>query len=458
MGVSSVDVTEPLAEISGNGDQVAGKAVPRLVVYVLGCFCVTVMGGGIILGSGPFASALISEGYVEPTAVSSIFVGAFQILTWGTVVAAHLLGRLGPRITALVGVCISLPGILTLAFLPKPAETLVVTLAYGAIGAGGNHIYLSTFHFAQLFPDRIGLADGVVAGLFNAAGLVLLVLTIPGATLHFIFTLWIFVAAAVFVLILFIYPDKEYTGNDIAVLSRPSLKHARNPLNCSEYVRNFRFLCNIRYFLFVFSFGTCSVVATWVNGVVISDLYTPADVPDWFIQFAQPVACNSTVLFTWIIGGLIDKLGFSVTGFIQGCMSTILSTLTLFRSSLPAAWLSLLFLNWTNAALYTQQFVFLHKVFHGAAFTTALIATLVVQGSMLFIASPGLTNAFPSVYTVPSTILLVWSAFLFMWPLAELMIFRKKDLEAAEENDDVIRSRSVLGSIIGPALAEPEAC
>lgn len=449
MGVSSVDVTEPMT-----GGQIAGKQIPRIVAYLIGCFCTLTMGGGIILGSGPFATAMTNEGYIEGSDVPSLFVVAFQMLTWGTVLAAHLLGRLGPRMTALIGVCISVPGMVTFAIMPNPVAPIVATLAYGLIGAGGNHIYLSTFHFAQLFPDRLGLADGIIAGLFNAAGLMLLVLNIPGTSISGIFTAWLFVAAGVFVLIFLFYPDKEYRGEDIATLSRISFRHAKNPLNCSEYGRNFKGLLNLRYFLFVFSFSLTSNISTWVNGVLVGDLFDSIPPPDAYKTWAQPLACNSTVLFTWIVGSLIDKFGFAPTGFVQASMAAILTTLSLFRDSMPAAWLSLLFLNWTNAALYTQQFVFLHKVFHGEIFITALLTTLVVQACMLFIASPGLTSAFPVDYSVPSGLLLGSCVLLFFWPLAEMLTFRKMDLAAVSEDPERLASRSVLGSIIGPALAD----
>jgi len=418
------DLSEPLKS------PVHSNAVPQWLPYVLGCVSVTTASGGLILGVGPFSEGLIKEGHLLPAQVGLVFTGAFQMMNWGTVVAVQLERCLGPRLCAALGVCVMFPGYVVLATLPIPADPYVVMVAYGLLGWGGNHIYISAFQFAWLYPDRIGIADGILAGLFNAAGLVFMVLDLPSVTVSGFFSVWSLTSVMILVLILVFWPDQAYQKGDSARVTFLTLRHVRNPFVISDYFRDVREILSLRYWLYALTFAWTACISEYICGNL--GTYFDGVVGDTYLEWAFPLIANPTFVCGWMVGYAIDKTGFAWVSFFLILLCQVSLACLCLRQSAVAAWVSLPFLNVVQALQYTIEFVFVHKNYPPDVASMGLAVVFVVQGLVSFIASPGLdpnpwgTNLFP-----PLLVLGLPSLALYAWPLFECR-HRRLKLERAK--------------------------
>jgi hypothetical protein len=193
-----------------------------------------VMSGGLILGISPFISQMVREGYFKDRCpggitdcnaqrdeMSPIYMGGFQIMTWGSCVAGLAIGRYGGRTVALVGAAIAAAGNVILATSTSEDGALMFMLGYGLVGMGGNCIWIPAFQVtnaaftapptlatltashtnthalpppecrqcANLFA-RPGFASGFINGAFNVSTLVYAVLNAPGVTITAFYELY----------------------------------------------------------------------------------------------------------------------------------------------------------------------------------------------------------------------------------------------------------------------------
>ena len=217
-------------EFSAEDDGAAAAQRPRwhraeLAAFTVVCLLCATCSGGLILGVGPFVSQLVREGFfaelcdgeggaasaggatggasgegcaAQLDAISPIFDGGFQIMTWASCGTGLLMTRVGPRTLALLGLAVSALGKHLLAT-ARPGgggapggqggtSAGVLMLAYGLVGAGGNALYLPAFTFADLLPARHkGAALGCLAATFNLAGMAFVALNARGVTLRSLF-------------------------------------------------------------------------------------------------------------------------------------------------------------------------------------------------------------------------------------------------------------------------------
>jgi len=190
---------------------------------------------------------------------------------------------------------------------------------------------------------------------------------------------------------------------------------------------------NTRFLLYVLTFSWSCLVSQYAIGS-LGIYYKKSKVGDEYLTWAFPLICNSTFLFAWPVGRVIDKTGFACVSLVLIFLCQ-LSLLCLYvNSCTPAAWLNLLLLNWIACIQYTIQFVFLHKAAPSSAFPVGLIVVLTVQGAFGFIANPGLSpNPWGQNFTWPLLVLVLPSLPLYAWPAFEYT--RRLRLKRQQEED-----------------------
>ena len=170
-------------------------------VFVIVWLLSATLSGGTLLGFGPLIDALVNAGFAasecggpeqgpppcpaQYNALNTIYNGAFQILTVSTCMWGVLLPYSGPRLLAVLGLCISLAGRAMLATAtPAGTPIMVLMAAFGMVGAGGNALYVSCFTFADLFPGSKAASIAGISATFNIAGLALIGLKLGFLTIE----------------------------------------------------------------------------------------------------------------------------------------------------------------------------------------------------------------------------------------------------------------------------------
>lgn len=130
--------------------EVKAEGGPCALLPVL-CILVATFSGGVVLGVGPLMNSMAKQSYFASTCrgaatpcsaqfdhMSSMFNGAFQMLTWGTMAAALLMcpKRAGPRVVACCGGVMAVVGAAGFCTLDKEDEILLFMLFYGLLGTG----------------------------------------------------------------------------------------------------------------------------------------------------------------------------------------------------------------------------------------------------------------------------------------------------------------------------------
>jgi len=408
-----------LSEVLIGSKKSSGYLLPQIAPYLLSCGVTALASGGVILGVGPFSERLISDGYITVGDVGTVFTGAFQIMTLGTLVAVHGEHCWGPRVCAAMGAAIMLPGYFVLANLPRPVNPLVVMAAYGLLGWGGNHIYISSFQFSWLFPERVGLADGVLVGCYSAAGMVLLVLDMPSVSVVGCFRFLFCLTLVILIVTVVLWPNHPYKAGDRARITWPVCPRWSSVFDMRAYRREAHQICSLRFCLYAVTFSWSCVITMYVGGN-LQVYYDEALVGSAYFKWAFPLITNPTFVAGWAVGHVIDRTGFAfVTGALIFCCQLSIACLLL-RDSATAAWLSLFLLNLIRALQFTIEFVFLHKTYESSATSVGLLVVITVQALFGFIANPGLDpNPWGSNYVAPALLLGIPTFALYAWPVLE---------------------------------------
>jgi hypothetical protein len=204
-------------------------------------FNIIFLGPGLIFGTGPFAAQLIEEGYIEnPDAIAGVFTGAMLMFAIGGLASARILGDFGPNVTAQIGVAIEFGAMLIFAFLPKNANTQLITFAYGMIGCGSFMIFQSSFSFVFLFEGNYEFADAMIGGNFNSGGFVFMLMSIPSVSFKTFFRAYLVVVALGYALILVFYPSIPYSLGDKARMFSARCTDVRNPCTSTVYKKHWK--------------------------------------------------------------------------------------------------------------------------------------------------------------------------------------------------------------------------
>ena len=292
-------------------------------------------------GVGPFESKLVQEGYfasrckdgvvgctAQYDAIAPIFDGGFQMMTWCTCIFGILLERIGPRFVACAGLLLAMVGFSILAFATDEVGVTCLMVAYGLVGGGCNGLYISSFHFAFLFQN-IGLACAILAGLFNLAGLMFMVLDIPAITLNTFFFGYLVYTGCCMLVVMLLYPDKKYRVGDDLTFQFPTCAHVELTVTYTCETKSegrctmFRGLGR-RYWWFVAAFSwsalTNQVMGGFMDDLAVSRGHSSGRSPgalNAFENYSFPIIGNCTFIFTSFVGMIVDRYGFMPVFILQ---------------------------------------------------------------------------------------------------------------------------------------------
>mmetsp|Transcript_45536 Transcript_45536/g.120846 ORF Transcript_45536/g.120846 Transcript_45536/m.120846 type:complete len:429 (-) Transcript_45536:85-1371(-) len=407
------------------------RPVPKVPLFVVVVVCVSLCTGGFLNGIGVISSKLVDETYIKKGDVGSIYTGAFQMLTWGSLLAVHLQRRIGARATAVMGCFLVIAGSTILSLPPKALGPGMITMALGLIGWGGNHVFLTAFTFSSLF-EKSAIPDGIIAGLWPFAGVVSLCLNFVSVVPFF--RAWAVCTLVILVVVLVAWPDTDYAAGDLACISVPTLKHWTNPLSIAEYLACIGQLATWRYLLYVVSFAISALVGEYVGGN-LGACHPKEVVGRTFMNWDYPIVANLVFPSGWACGWMITRCGFGVASLLQALIAQGTLVCMLASQSVSAAWANLFLYNLLTGVTYTMQFAFLHEALASEAYTVGLLVCLIVQGLVGFIDSPGLDpNPWGTNYATPVLVLLGLTVLLYVWPVFEWC--RSRALTRAQAESD----------------------
>merc|ERR1719272_1264508 len=213
------------------------------------------------------------------------------------------------------------------------------------IGWGGYMIFVNSFHFALLFPVNFGIADSVLAGLFNASGLVFLVLNASSISFKGFFRAYLGMFGLVFILVLLCYPSVPYSIGDTARIASARLRDLRNPCDFSQYRRHLGLLANTRFLLFAVQFSLATTFSTYMIGFVSEPAYDFGKKHNWYATWIVPIVTDLVIVFSGLVGVVIKRTGFGLVSLALAVTCTVSAVLGLFPTSTVAAFVVLPLLN-----------------------------------------------------------------------------------------------------------------
>uniref|UniRef100_A0A7S3Z678 Major facilitator superfamily (MFS) profile domain-containing protein n=1 Tax=Lotharella globosa TaxID=91324 RepID=A0A7S3Z678_9EUKA len=395
------------------------------VIFSLVCLASILASGGLIIGVGPFIYRMVEDGYfsdrcdegddgcaAQYDAMTPIFDGGFQIMTWLSCVAGILLRAWGPRINATLGLALLTAGCRLIATATTEDGAGWWMFGYGIIGGGGNFLYISSFHFVYLFANP-GVPIGILGGIFSVSGMMFMFLNIPGVTISSFFTGYFYLALILTVLVAIFFPDRPIRPRHIYKVTRPTLKYVDFTSTCKSLcrgdvlaaVKESRFL----WFTLLFSWVTMVqvVIAGLATGLAQAKSSDETAVND-YNRFVYPAIGSCTFLFTPGIGYLIEKKGFWIP-MLCNVLVTQIGVALCWGPGLESQYVMLVFLNLIQAFAYTMQFAYVQLTYPENLFGPLIAFLIAAQGIIGLIAWPGLSpNPFGSTaFTPPLLICLI---------------------------------------------------
>jgi len=451
----------------------------KTLLFVLLCFMVTTFSGGVMLGVGPLENAMAAEGYFAQhcegrhypcteqfNQMSSMFNGGFQIMTGGSILAAWLSQYAGPRVIAICGCCCTIMGAAGFSALSKDCSVQIFMLFYGLIAVGNNCVFISLFQFTALYNNR-EICCSVLAGLYNGAGCLFMLLIIPGFSTRDFFQGYSFYGVAMLVVVLLIFPPVPYQKGDHFKIfprtgssMRPGSKWEEDGLAQSRLTRspstfighrstNFQnqtvgfTLHKPRFWWFCITFSWSALSVVMIGGYfsVIAQDKDPANAVS-MVNYAFPLIGNGTYLFAPLVGYLISSRGFYVAAFLM-VLVTQLMMLACYIPGPTGLYTILVFYCFAQAIIYTFQYSYVTITFPPAIYSPLLAITMLVQGVCGFVAWPTLSpNPFGTTqYNTALLFVLVPSVVLYWFAIEQYPndVFRKSFLNCLLEFHNIDR-------------------
>lgn len=411
-----------------NADKVegslVGQPVPRVLTFTAACLTVMFASGGVVVITGPLDTALVTEGYVSAGELSTIAIGALQLLILGIVVGSLICSKYGPRTTAIIGAVWIIIGYVSLASVSAPCNPYVIMVLFGLLGFGGNHIFVSCFQFGSLFPGKIGVCDGILEGCFEFCAYILFLLNIPSATLSsFSWSMACVVSFFVLPLLVVFYPDTAYQFGNTSQITYPSTLHYKELCDFSDHLGIWKECCSLRTLLFIFFFAWTTLMSSFVSSV-IADVFPESVMGEAFYNWVFTIVGNSTFVFTPFVGWLMDRTGYGYLA-IACIVFAQIDVLMIFVAEPIGAYSALIFLNLTKAIQYPMVFRFLFDTLPPESFPSAFIFVSFWQFLFGLIAYVILPNPWGDNY-IPVALIMIIPAFLcFVFPWYELIEKRR---------------------------------
>jgi len=416
----------------GRSTSISPSNITSSAIFSIVCICATLGSGGLIIGVGPFIERMVKDGYfadrcdgedtgcpAQYDAMNPIFNGGFQIMTWATCLAGLCLNTWGPRVNAVLGLLILSGGCRILAVATTDDGAYVWMVAYGMIGAGGNFLYISSFHFANLFSER-EVPIGLLGGIFNLSGLIFMALNIPGLDIHTFFTMYFYIGIGLACLVMVLYPDKALQPGDGYRIKWPSMSH----IDCCTPWRELfqdevtESISSRRFIYFSILFGWCTMVNVVIGGLMATLSASKSNDEKHvtlFNGYVYPAVGNSTFLFTPFVGYLIQKTGFSLSMLCNVIVTQICIALC-WLPTLYSQYVMLVFFNLIQAFAYTMEFTYIQLTYPPQLYGPLIAFVVAFQGVIGLIAWPGLSpNPFGATAFTPVLLICLIPSFLLYY-------------------------------------------
>jgi len=412
----------------------------HLVFFML-CLMTVTYSGGVVLGVGPLMTAMANGGYFKASCggravpcseqynhLASMFNGGFQVMTWGSVAVTLTLNRCGPRMVALAGCFITGCAALGFWYAHVDADVHIFMICYGFFGLGMNSVYIATMNgLIGVFTQNTEIYVTVIAGLFNASGATLMIATkVLSVKVQGFFFFYACYSIVVFVFVLAVFPPKPYTASQRFSFFRPccgfgcgdepelegfealeanaaspcsphsplSPARVKGEINPNFYELTFGLaLRKPRFWGFVLSFSWCALINVVVGGqfALIAHKKDPAQA-SFVTSYMYPlIGCVGVIIWSPFVGIAAGKVGLWFVALIMIISAQMLCVATLFLEGATSLYIMLVCYSLVGSFAYSLQFAYITVAFPTALYGPLLALTIAVQGTVGFVAWPGLS-------------------------------------------------------------------
>ncbi len=351
-----------------------------VLLLILAFALIALMSGGLIFGCAPFQDALQKYGYSMEDA-KTIWGQAFEIFVFGSALTSPFLDCIGPRYFATLGLILEAIGHHLLAQIASyhlEQGVMILAVACGMIGIGGNMLMLASIQFSNLFKKPCTVA-AMMSGAYQFAGFIFSLLKfIP---FDAFFQAYELITAVGMCLTFVCYPNEPYTSVQTPTCSWPKMLCIRQPraAACTNCLVPLQLT---RTWLFLFAFSLGSTCGAWCSGTFLQEVTLKAakgeqEAVGTFIIW-MPLVSNATFLFSPCIGMLIDSHGFIPA--VQILWSTVVSSvLSLWLLPMSCQWWTLLSLNWLQTVTYSLQFTYIAQRYPSDQFGVVMAFSTIAQ-------------------------------------------------------------------------------
>ncbi|TYZ67432.1 hypothetical protein PybrP1_012807 [[Pythium] brassicae (nom. inval.)] len=376
---------------SENDSADGGVRLSKEMMFAVAAAVVLLTSGGLILGFGPVYAALVREGqWAElcrdgpgerhglqaqaqaPCASQEIhlqyvFSTSFLCLSAANACFGVFLDVFGPRLTALLGLALSVAGNFALAYSDSGAGTGAWIIGgYAMVGAGGMGSFLAAFQILQLYRVQ-GVVCSTLSSLFNCSGYIYMALEIDTVTRRVFFQVYGVVVAVCMATCFLVFPTNCITrpGDSLAIpglrLEKPRI---HTPTGLVDGMKQQLKRGDLWYFA-VF-FGWISLIFAFAGGAIPSMLAglagDDAGAAAAYTSILYPVIVNGTFVYSPLVGYVIDRFGFKAIFF--ACLALVQLFITLLLvPSLRVQLLMFVVYSMAQACLYALQFAYIMMCF-----------------------------------------------------------------------------------------------
>ena len=316
----------------------------------------------------------------------TIWGQAFEFFVFGSALTSPFLDCIGPRYFATLGLMIEAIGHHLLAQIASyhlEQGVMILSVACGMIGIGGNMLMLASIQFSNLFKNPCTVA-AMMSGAYQFAGFIFTLLKF----IHFdaFFQAYELITAVGMCLTFVCYPNEPYTSVKTPTCSWPKMLCIKRQPRALAACKNCLVPLQLtRTWLFLSAFSLGATCGAWCSGTFLQEVTLKATIGDQqavqtFIIW-MPLVSNATFLFSPCIGMLIDSYGFIPA--VQILWSTVVSSvLSLWLLPMSYQWWTLLSLNWLQTVTYSLQFTYIAQRYPSDQFGVVMAFSTVAQSAV----------------------------------------------------------------------------
>lgn len=410
-------------------------------------FLSTVFHAGLIFGVTAFNSQLVklSDAYNEDN-VASIFTIGHNITAFACFFSGLLLDRVGPRACAVSGLLIEAVGHVILAQAPVDGVAMwTQEVGFAMLGLGGCQVLMAGLCFTEAF-EKADLVTSLLSGAYNLGGLAFIVLPViatTNAAWAAFFYFYAVFAVVLAVLLFFLYPDAALDPyvDSTEETEMCGMATAMKDKTLKEVV----FRPGVIWFLITFAVTGSVLVygdGQFVSAMKVKDTCSPDQLvkgevivegkcdhqalQDLLNNTMMPLISNIIIFGCFAIGWMCDRWGVAIGCFLNVLMVQLFM-LSLWLLPLPGQWTTLFLFNFSNAAVYTTQNIYICQEGYNHIGTLYGISNLAMGVGNLLPALYLNTNPFGSGEDKPKTSLMVSSILwlvlmcpLYVWAVIEV--------------------------------------